>query len=110
MSEPPEQRAASSWRSGDTQDMHTNKEMASRQLDALQESLMHTEWEVRRLVEELGRGHRRLDPEHLCAIMVQLRSYQVRVYDMARLLEQCPESTVVKTIRRRKRHKRSYKK
>ena len=69
--------------------------MASRQLDALQESLMHTEWEVRRLVEELGRGNRRLDPEHLCAILVQLRSYQVRVYDLARLLEQGPGSAEV---------------
>ena len=87
------------------------KEMASRQLDALQESLMHTELEVRRLVEELGRGKRRLDPEHLCAIMVQLRSYQVRVFDLARLLEQSPGSAEVKkTIERRKRRKRAYKK
>ena len=88
-----------------------NKDMASRELDKLQASLMHTEWEVRRLVEELGRGHWRIDPEHLCAIMVQLRSYQVRVYDLARLLEPSAGSIEVKKHKKRRKHRpRAYKK
>ena len=87
------------------------REMAYRQLDDLQACLMYTESEIRRLVEELGRGKRQIDPEHLCAIMPQLRSYEIRLYDLARLLESSEESTgVKKTIKRRKRRTRAYKK
>ena len=86
--------------------------MLYRELDDLQTCLMATECEVRRLVDELGRGRRQIDPEHLCAIMLQLRSYEIRVYDLARLLESKEESTEVKkTIKRRKRRRtRAYKK
>ena len=86
--------------------------MLYRELDDLQTCLMSTECEVRRLVDELGRGRRQIDPEHLCAIMLQLRSYAIRVYDLARLLESSEESTEVKkTIKRRKRRRtRAYKK
>ena len=87
--------------------------MASRQLDELQSCLMYTEWEVRRLIEELGRGsRRRTDPEHLCAIALQLRSYQVRLYDISTdLLESSSEkSGVKKQTKKRKRRKRAYKK
>ena len=89
----------------------SEKEMTSRALDDLQSRLLHTEWEVRLLVDEIGRGKWRIDPEHLCAVMLQLRSYAVRVYDLARLVEQSEESAgVKKTIKRRKRRKRAYKK
>ena len=85
--------------------------MASRELDDLQACLMFTEAEVRRLLAELGRGTRRIDPEHLGAIVLELRSYEIRVYDLARLLEQSEDSTgIKKTINRRKRRKRAYKK
>ena len=86
--------------------------MLYRELDDLQTCLLSTECEVRRLVDELGRGRRQIDPEHLCAIMLQLRSYAIRVYDLARLLESSEESTEVKkTIKRRKRRRtRAYKK
>ena len=89
----------------------TEREMASRELDDLQSCLLYTESEVRRLMDEIGRGKWRIDPEHLGAIMLQLRSYAIRVYDLARLLEQSEESAgVKKTIKWRKRRTRAYKK
>ena len=112
MSDHRDVRAATSSRSNDREyiDM-TERELASRQLENLQACLMYTESEVRRLLEEVGRGNRRIDPEHLCAIMLQLRSYAIRAYDLARLLESSNESTgVKKTIKRRRRRIRAYKK
>ena len=112
MSDHRDVRAAASSRSHDREyiDM-TEREMASQELDDLQACLMFTESEVRRLLEEIGRGNRRIDPEHASAIMLQLRSYEARLYDLASLLESSDEFTEVKkTTKRRKRRKRAYKK
>ena len=85
--------------------------MTSRDLDNLQSCMLFTESEVRRISDQLGRGHRYINPEELCAVMLQLRSYAVRLYDLARLLDSSNESVQVKkTIRRRKRRPRAYKK
>ena len=85
--------------------------MTSQDLDNLQSCVMFTESEVRRVSEQLGRGNRYVNPEELGAVMLQLRSYAVRLYDLARLLESNEESVQVKkTIRRRKRRPRAYKK
>ena len=85
--------------------------MTSRDLDNLQSCMLFTESEVRRVLEQLGRGNRYINPEELCAIMLQLRSYAVRLYDLARLLDSSDESMQVKkTIKRRKRRPRAYKK
>ena len=95
---------------GEYADMN-EREMTSRDLDELQACLLFTESEVRRLTEQLGRGKRQIDPEHLCAIILQLQSYEIRLYDLARLLESREESTEVKkTIKRRRRRTRAYKK
>ena len=84
--------------------------MTSQDLDNLQSCVMFTESEVRRVSEQLGRG-KSINPEELGAVMLQLRSYAVRLYDLARLLESNEESVQVKkTIRRRKRRPRAYKK
>ena len=74
--------------------------------------MLFTESEVRRITDQLGRGNRYINPEELCAIMLQLRSYAVRLYDLARVLESNEESLPVKkTIKRRKRRRmRAYKK
>ena len=105
-------RAASSSRSDDGEYIDKNeREMTSQELDDLQACLLFTESEVRRLLEQLGRGNRRTDPEHLSAIMLQLRSYGIRLYDLARFLESREESArVKKTSKRRKRGTRAYKK
>ena len=85
--------------------------MTSRDLDDLQSCMLFTESEVRLLTEKLGRGNRYINPEELCAVMLQLRSYAVRLYDLARLLESNEESLQVKkTVKRRKRRPRAYKK
>ena len=85
--------------------------MTSRDLDNLQSCMLFTESEVRRITDQLGRGNRYINPEELCAVMLQLRSYAVRLYDLARVLESNEESQPVKkTIRRRKRRSRAYKK
>ena len=112
MSDHRDVRAANSLRSHDGGYVDKNEtNMTSRELDDLQACLMFTESEVRRLSDQLGRGNRWIDPEHLCAIMLQLRSYEARLYDLARLLESSEESMrVKKTIKRRKRRPRAYKK
>ena len=112
MSDHRDVRAANSWRSHDWEFVDKNEtNMTSRELDDLQSCVLFTESEVRRLLEQLGRGNRYINPEHLCAIMLQLRSYEVRLYDLARLLESNEESMrVKKTIKRRKRRPRAYKK
>ena len=86
--------------------------MLYRELDDMQSCMLFTESEVRRVLEKLGRGNRYINPEELGAVMLQLRSYAVRLYDLARLLESNEESTEVKkTIKRRKRRRtRAYKK
>ena len=85
--------------------------MTSRDLDNMQSCMLFRESEVRRVLEQLGRGNRYINPEELCAVLVQLRSYAVRLYDLARLLESNEESMQVKkTIKRRKRRPRAYKK
>ena len=86
--------------------------MLYRELDNLQSCMLFTESEVRRVLDQLGRGNRYINPEELGAVMLQLRSYSVRLYDLARLLESNEKSTEVKkTIKRRKhRRTRAYKK
>ena len=113
MSGQAEPQAAISWRSSEYKYIDMVERMASQQLDELQASLMYTEWEVRGLIEQLGNGNcRRMDPEHLCAVAVQLRSYQVRLYDFStNLLESSTESTEgKKPVKRRRRRRRAYKK
>ena len=74
--------------------------MTSRDLDNLQSCVLFTESDVRRVSEQLGRGNRYINPEELGAVMLQLRSYAVRLYDLARLLDSSNESIQVKkTIR-----------
>ena len=84
--------------------------MTSRDLDELQSSVMACEMEVQRMIDFTSR-RRCVTPEELGSVALQLRSFQVRIYDIStNLPEPKEESATVKRTIKRRRKKRSYKK